>query len=225
MATIIENKNKAGAVISYKIMVCVGRDEKYRQIWRTRTIKRPEGLTPAKGRKEVERQADAWEQEQKAEYERTHSKTDREKITFADFVHLHWWPDHVEDGEHTPSTISFFRYMSNDILAYYGPKKQLKQIDTEAVKRYINFLRTEAKTKKGESYSPSTIMHHYKTLVNILDYARRMHYIKANPCEDLPIKKRSPTRKKDTRLISWNQNKRGSLYTVWKQSRYFGGLL
>ena len=60
MATIVEKKNKAGEIVSYKLMVCVGRDEQYKQVWRTTTISRPEGLTPVKERKEIERQADAW---------------------------------------------------------------------------------------------------------------------------------------------------------------------
>ena len=55
MATIIEKKNKAGTLISYKIMVCVGRDEQNKQVWRTTTIQRPDGLTPAKERKEIQK--------------------------------------------------------------------------------------------------------------------------------------------------------------------------
>lgn len=190
MATIIEKKDKAGKVISYKIMTCVGRDEQYKQIWRTCTIKRPEGLTPAKERKEVQRQADAWEIEQKAEYERTHSKVDKDKITFADFVQNHWWPDHVMDGTHTPSSISFFGYMSADILEYFGKKKRLNAIDAEAVKRYVKYLNTEARTKRGEPYSATTVQHHFATLRNILQYARRFHYIEADPCQDLSQKEK-----------------------------------
>lgn len=190
MATIIEKKDKAGKIISYKVMVCVGRDEQYKQIWRTCTLKRPEGLTPAKERKEIERQADAWAETQKAEYERTHSKEDKDKITLVDFIKNHWWPDHVMDGTHKPTTISFFKYMSDDVAAFFGPKKQLKQIDAEAVKRYIKFLNTEAKTKRGEPYSASSVQHHYKTLKNILEYARRFHYIKSDPCQDLSQKEK-----------------------------------
>jgi hypothetical protein len=98
MATIIPKMDKAGNVKSYKFMTCVGRDEQYKQVWRTCTIPRPEGLTPKKEEAEVERQADAWELEQKAEYEKSQTKTDKNKITFAEFVKEHWWPDHVMDG-------------------------------------------------------------------------------------------------------------------------------
>lgn len=195
MATIVEKKNKAGEIVSYKLMVCVGRDEQYKQVWRTTTISRPEGLTPVKERKEIERQADAWEQEQKAEYARTHSKEDKSKITFADFVHNRWWKDHVMDGTHTPSSISFYKYMSDDLVSYFGRKK-LNSIDAEAVKRYIKFLNTEATSKNGEPLAPTTIQHHFGTLRNIMQYARRFHYIQFDPCQDLSQKEKPHRGKK-----------------------------
>lgn len=188
MATITPKKDKSGNVISYKVTLCVGRDEQYKQIWRTCTIQRPEGLTPAKERKEVERQADAWAEAQKAEYERTHSKEDKEKITLADFISAHWWPDHVMDGSHTPSSISFYQHMSDDIIEYFGKKKRLAQIDAEAVKRYIKFLNTEATTKSGNPLSATTIVRHYQTLRNILNYALRFGYLKDDPCRYLSVK-------------------------------------
>ena len=190
MATIDKKQNARGDITAYRIRACVGRDDHGKQIWRTCTLPRPEDLTPAKEKKEIERQADAWEQEQRAQYERTHSKADKDKITFADFVRGHWWPDHVMDGEHTPSSISFFRYMSEDLIAYFGTKKRLKEIDAEAVKRYIKYLNTEARTKSGNPYSAATRKHHFDTLRNILEYARRFHYIKDEPCRDLSQKEK-----------------------------------
>ena len=190
MATIIEKKGKNGEISSYKVMVCVGRDEAYKQIWRTCTIKRPEGLTPAKEKKEVKRQAEEWEKAQKAEYERTHTKEDKDKITLVSFIENHWWKDHVMDGTHTPSSVSFFGYMKNDIIAYFGEKKRLNQIDAEAVKRYIKYLNTEAKTKQGKPYSATTVQHHFSTLRNVLEYARRFRYIQSDPCQDLSQKEK-----------------------------------
>lgn len=190
MATIDVRKNKRGEIIGYRIRACVGRDDQYKQVWRTCTLPRPDGLTPARERKEIERQADDWEREQKAAYRAGHTTQDKERVTFAEFVRLHWWKDHVIDGEHTPSTVSFYQHMSNDLISYFGDKKRLNQIDTEAVKRYIGFLRKDARSRRGEPYSASTIQHHYKTLVNVLDYARRLHYIDANPCADLSPKEK-----------------------------------
>ena len=188
MATVIERKDKNGNFTKYKLMCCVGRDEANKQIWRTKTINRPEGLTPAKERKEVQRIADDWETEQKADYERNHSKVDKSKITLAEFVNEHWWPDHVMDGSHTPSSISFYKYMSSDIVAYFGDKKRLAQIDAEAVKRYIKYLNTEATTKSGQPLSATTIVRHYQTLRNILNYALRFEYLKDDPCKKLSVK-------------------------------------
>lgn len=195
MATVRANKNKAGEIISYKIVVCVGRDEQYKQIWRTTTIKRPEGLTPARERKEVERQADEWERAQIEEYERTHARSSKDKITFKEFVEEHWWKDHVMDGSHSPSTISFFRYTSDDLIAYFG-KKKLRTIDAEAVKRYVKYLNNDATTRAGEPYGATTKMHHFATLRNILEYARRFHYIDDYPCRELAQKEKPHREKK-----------------------------
>lgn len=196
MATIDKKTNAQGEVISYRLRACVGRDDQGKQVWRTCTIPRPEGLTPKKEEKEVERQADAWEQDQKAQYERTHSKADKDRITFAEFVRDHWWKDHVMDGEHTPSSIQFFKYMSDDILSYFGEKKRLKQIDAEAIKRYLKFINKDARTKNGEPYSAATRQHHFATLRNILEYARRFHYLENNPCRDLSQKEKPHREKK-----------------------------
>ena len=223
MATIIEKKNKAGTLISYKIMVCVGRDEQNKQVWRTTTLARPDGLTPAKERKEIERQADAWEQEQKAEYERTHSKEDKSKITFADFVHNRWWTDHVMDGTHTPSSISFYKYMSEDLVSYFG-KKKLNSIEAEAVKRYIKYLNTEAVSKNGEPLAPTTIQHHFGTLRNIMQYARRFHYIQFDPCQDLSQKEKPHRGKKKVDFLEPAQAQR-FIQCVSDESLYWQCLL
>lgn len=282
MATIVEKKNKLGELVSYKLMCCVGRDEAYKQVWRTKTIKRPEGLTPARERKEVQRQADAWEQEQKAAYKQGRSPQDKDRVTFADFVRLHWWKDHVMDGEHTPDTISFYQNMSADLLEYFGDHILLGQISTETVKRYIGFMRKDARKKdyalddvadvtmqedgsgrvvltwgrrknalsyqvyrqsgrqrtprkiaevseptytdaeagglciisysvkmkkqvSGEPYSSATIQHHYKTLVNILGYARRMGYLGADPCANLSIKDKPHVEDKEIDFLDSSQ--------------------
>lgn len=188
MATIVPRKGKDGNIHSYLIRVCLGRDEQNKQIFRNTTIPRPEGLTPKKEKDEIKRQADAWEQEQREEYERSHSKTDKSKITLAEFVRSHWWTDHVMDGSHTPSSISFYENMSNDIVAYFGEVRKLSSIDAETVKRYIKYLNTEAKTRGGKPYSATTIVRHYQTLRNILNYALRFGYLKDDPCKYLTVK-------------------------------------
>lgn len=110
-------------------------------------------------------------------------------LTLDNFIQQHWWPDYVQDGIHTPNSIAFYNYMSKDIITYFGAIK-LRQIDAESVKRYLGYLNKDARTKQGKPYSAATIQHHYKCLVNILEYARRLHYIPANPCDDLSPKEK-----------------------------------
>lgn len=200
MASVQERRNKNGEVTGYRVRICLGRDDNYKQQFRSTTFPRPEGLTPAKERKEIQRQADEWEKQQRAEYETTKRKEPKDKITFATFVREHWFPDHVRDGNHTPSSISFYQYMSDDLIAYFGERKKLRTIDTEAVKRYIAWMRNEATTKTGKPYSPSTVQHHYKTLRTIMEYARRMKYISADPCQDLA---KSETPKKPKKHVDY----------------------
>lgn len=187
--TIEPRTDKAGNVISYRLRCCVGRDAQRKQVWRTTTIPRPEGLTPKKEEAEVKRQADAWEQSQRAEYEKTNSKTDTTKITFAAFVRDVWWPQHVMDGSHKPTSISFYKHLSDSVVEYFDrDKKRLNQITAADVKRYIVYLQTQAKTKDGEPLSQTTVIRNYQTFRNIINFAIRFDYLKDDPCKNLSVK-------------------------------------
>ena len=207
MATLTTKTDDAGKPISYKFTCCVGRDDSGKQIWRTKTIKSP-GLTPKREKDYVADQMAAWEKQQKADYARTHNAVDKDRITLAEFVTEHWWPDHVMDGSHTPSSISFYKHMSDNILEYFGSKKKLSQIDAETVKRYIKYLRTDAVSKSGKPYSATTIQHHFSTLRNILEYARRFHYIQSDPCHDLTQKEKPHRDNKKVDFLSIHQAQR-----------------
>lgn len=208
MATILEKRSKmTGEIISYKFMCCVGRDEMNKQIWRTKTIDRPDGFTPVKEQKEVQRIASEWEREQKAEYARTHSKDDKMHITLAAFIQNHWWPDHVLNGDHTPKGVEFFRYTSDKVIEYFGTKK-LGQIDAEAVKRYVKWLRTEARTISGKPFSDSTVKHYYSTLCNILKYAERFGYIDHDPTDKLTVKEKPRVEHKPIDFLAPEEAKR-----------------
>ena len=207
MATLTTKTDDAGKPISYKFTCCVGRDDNGKQIWRTKTIKSP-GLTPKREKDYVADQMTAWEKQQKADYARTHNAVDKDRITLAEFVTEHWWPDHVMDGSHTPSSISFYKQMSDHILEYFGSKKKLSQIDAETVKRYIKYLRTDAVSKSGKPYSATTIQHHFSTLRNILEYARRFRYIQSDPCHDLTQKEKPHRDNKKVDFLSIHQAQR-----------------
>ena len=194
---------KRGEVVSYKFRTCVGRDDNDIQVWRSCTIPaddpRIEGLTPAKLDKTLRLIKDAWDQEQKDDFERTHDKVDRRKITFEQFVTDHWMKDHVLPS-HTPSSIEFFEYTSAKAVKYFGKKKKLSDIDTEAVKQYLNYLR-KAETDDGKHFSPTSQKHFFGTLKNILRYAKRMHYIPVDPTEDLDQKEKPHREKKQINFL------------------------
>ena len=192
MATLTTKTDDAGKPISYKFTCCVGRDDNGKQVWRTKTVKSPH-YTEAKEKKWINTELLNWEQQQKDDYKKSHNTADKDRITFAEFVREHWWTDHVMDGSHTPSSISFYKHMSDNILAHFGNKKKLSQMDVETVKRYIKYLRTDAVSKSGKPYSAATIQHHFSTLRNILEYARRIQYITVDPCQIL-LQKEKPQR-------------------------------
>lgn len=200
----IERKrNKDGNLIGYKFRCCVGLNEKGNQVWKTMTIKHDDpriaGKTPKALEKALNTLKGTWDQKQKDEYKelKEESIEDISKITLYSFVKYHWWTDHVLDGSHTPASISFYKYMSDDILEYFGKKIRLQQINGESVKRYIKYLNTEAMTSQGKPYSKTTIVRHYQTFRNIINYAMQMDYLSKDPCtklkpKDKPQKDRKP---------------------------------
>ncbi len=194
MATIQKNvSKKTGQVINWKWTALLGRDESGKQIRIAKRVEPLEGMTPAKERDKMQRLADEWEEQERAEYIKTkgrendskaQAKKEKDKITLADFIDKRWMPNHVKKGvkEHTPDTIAFYTNMSNDIKAYFKPSLKLSQIDKEDVLAYLAYMRNDAKTKRGTPYGATTIQHHFSTLRNILNYAVYIEYIKENPC-------------------------------------------
>ncbi len=194
MATIQKRYDKNGELIGYRVRIYLGLDEHKKQVRRSITIDRPVGLTPKKEEKEVSRIADAWEQEQIEEYEKTKNRiaevsfSVKSKITLEEFIDKNWMEKHVKDGKHTPDTVAFYDYMAKDIKAYFrdvSPGIKLKQVGKEDVLDYLVYMRTSAKTKNGRPYGATTIQHHFSTLRNILGYAVYLEYIKEDPCRKL----------------------------------------
>lgn len=185
MAVIRERKDKNGVVTGYKVVVTLGRDDHNKKIYVSTTIPRQEGLTPKKEEKEIHRLAEEWEHEQRELFEQNKDalkdKANKKKITLKEFIDEIWFKKHVKDGTHTPETISFYTYMSQDIKNYFGDKK-LADISKNDILDYLLFMRTEAKTKQGKPYSKATIQHHFNTIRNILEYAVYIEYKKDNPC-------------------------------------------
>ena len=193
MANVRKNiSKKTGEIINYKWTALLGRDEHGKQIRLYKRVE-PYGLTPGKELKQMKDDANAWEREQRALYEqsresmqeRRRKEKDKETITLVSFIDDHWMKKHVNDGKHTPDTISFYRHMSNDIKAYFEAKHpdiKLAFLSKEDVLDYLAYMRMEAKTKRGTAYSATTIQHHFSTLRNILEYAVYIEYLKEDPC-------------------------------------------
>ena len=183
MASIIERKNKAGQITGWKFQICLGRDESGKQIWKCKNVARLD-LTPVKEKKELRRMCDNWAHEVQTEWRKTHGKIPKDKITLADFVDRRWFPDCVLNGRHTPNTIQTYKRQAELIKEYFGDKK-LAMVDAESVKRFVNYLTLEARTKAGKTLSAASIQAVYKALRNIINYAVRMRYLAENPFDFL----------------------------------------
>ena len=104
MASVKQNLNKNGEIISYRFRACIGRDEKGKQIFSTKTVEPPADLTPAKALKKMQIEADTWEEALKKGYAPV------KKLTFQRFINEHFIPVHVCNGKHSPSTITSNNY-------------------------------------------------------------------------------------------------------------------
>lgn len=144
---------------------------------------------------------------QKSRLGKTHSKTDRDRMPFDEFVRAHWLPDHVHDGQHTPSSIQFFENTVRYGLDFFGGKK-LATIDGENVKRFVNFLRNNAQTQRGQPLSATTVQHAFSTFRNVMEYAARMHYIERDPCQDLAQSEKPRREKKKVDFLTPDEARR-----------------
>lgn len=79
MASIKEERTK-NKHLSFKIRVCLGRDENGKQISKAMRWHPLEGMTPAKARKEVQRVAAVWEAEQLASADLQEVKVEEAKV-------------------------------------------------------------------------------------------------------------------------------------------------
>ena len=100
----IQEKIKGKKIVSFKIKVCVGRDENGKQVFRCTTWYPPEGLTNGKARKEVQKVAIVWEDQANEAYrkELAEGKTVvaglSRSFEFEKFVYEVWVPLCVRDG-------------------------------------------------------------------------------------------------------------------------------
>ena len=197
MATIIKNL-KDGKVVSYKFRAYLGRTECGTQIARYTTWTIPEGITPSKAERLAQKAATAWEKEVKDEYEKDLNDTarikareiDKQRTDFPDFIQQTWFSLCVRDGNHKPTTVEFYRHITNKIAEYFKGAI-LQRITSLQIQEYIIYLRTKYRTRLGNPLSDKTIRHHYCILTLIFGFAVEQELINKNPMDKVECPKLS----------------------------------
>ena len=185
MAMVKENL-KGGKVVSYKFTVFLGRDENGRKLSKCMTWYPPADLSATKIPKVAQLEADIWEREAKETFLREQEEAHRAiaDYTFNDFINNVWFPLCVNDGSHRPSTIAFYEYALKIIKPYFDGVL-LREITGIKVSEYLNWLRSEYRTKQGKPLAEKTIRHHYGLLSVVFNYAERQEIISKNPMKQV----------------------------------------
>ncbi len=195
MATIIPNQ-KNGKIVSYKFRAYIGRTEFGEQIIRYTTWRAPTNLSPSKLQKAAERAAAEWEKQVKEDYEKDLKNPDRIKereilnsrTEFSSFVQDTWFLICICDGEHKPTTVEFYRHISNVIAAYFKGHS-IQQMSSMDIEKYLIYLRTKYRTVQNKPLASKTIRHHYCALGNIFAYAIKQEIILKNPMDKVDCPK------------------------------------
>lgn len=150
MAIIPNYSKQTKKLISYKFVVCVGRDKDDKQIWRTKTVPRPEGYTDRqlesqKWKDKLDADFKEWAEQKKREFNDDPLAVDLDKLKLADFIQEHWLPYYVHDGSHKPKSIEFYEYTAQKIIDYFPDNIKLRQVNLARVKGFIKYLNTEAR--------------------------------------------------------------------------------
>ena len=159
MAT-IQEKIKGKKIVSFKIKVCVGRDEKGKQVFRCKTWYPPEELTNGKARKEVQKVAILWEDEAKTAYIKEQKENKpvaglSRSFTFEKFVYEVWVPLCVRDGSHRPSTIAMYTNILKIIVPQFEGMS-IKEISGVHISQYLRWLRNDYRKQDGKPLAEKT---------------------------------------------------------------------
>ena len=119
----IQEKVKGKKIVSFKFKTCLGRDDNGKQIFKCWTWYPPADLTPAKARKEADRVAARWEEEQRLAFSQQKAEEPPAPpapvYTFDTFVNEVWIPLCVRDGSHRLSTIAMYTNILKVILPQF----------------------------------------------------------------------------------------------------------
>ena len=179
MASISKNI-KDGKVVSFRIRAFLGRDSEGKQIMAHTTWHIPEGMKLSTAERKVVKVADAWELNQKEQYNSSVITIEKDKMSFTQFVNTIWIPLMVEGPEKKEKTINTYKYLSDKACAYFHDT-DIKTITSLDLQKYIHFLQTDTNNKNKRPLSRKTIRHHYCVLSLIFGFAFDNEVIEKNP--------------------------------------------
>lgn len=163
----IQEKIKGKKIVSFKFKACVGREADGKQVFKCMTWYPPDELTPAKARKEADRVAARWEEEQRLAYSQhkaeEHAPPPPPVYTFDSFVNEVWLPLCVRDGSHRPATVAMY----TNILKVILPQLEgvpLSEISGVHISQYLRWLRNDYRKPDGKPLAEKSIKHHYNIL-------------------------------------------------------------
>lgn len=177
--------------LSFKFRTSLGRDESGKQHFKTTRWHPPEGMTPAKARKEAQRVAAIWEAEQFEAYELQKVAVVEEakaEYTFGRFVDEVWIPLCVRDGSHRPSTIAMYTNILK-VMRPHFEEQPLSKISGIEITQYLTWLRNDYRTNFGKPLADKSIKHHYNILSFIFGYAEKQDLIDKNPMKKVDAPK------------------------------------
>ena len=201
MASIRENRKK-GKVVSYQFTAFLERNAAGKQVRKYLTWTPPESLSPAKARKAAQREADKWEAQIRADYQKEQEAAsaavyslppEERRDDFFTFVNDVWLTLQVRGGGCKPATIAFYEKIAKVITAYFDGCC-LQEITPVLVQKYLNYLRTEYVGANHKPLGGKSVRHHYVTLNTIFRYAERQGMIVRNPMlfVDAPKREKKP---------------------------------
>lgn len=175
------NYNKDGKIISYRITISNGYDEKGKQKRYRKNFKVPEGLT----KKQIETEA----LKQKATLERQYKYYGYENIvlTFNDFI-TEYYLDDVKTVDSPNTYKERYRTIKNLLLPVFGNMK-MQEITPKDIQNFIN-ARAKMKnqnSKNDECIKPATVNRNIRTLQAIFAHALKLGVISENPASSAHI--------------------------------------
>lgn len=179
MASIVTNI-KDGKIVSFKFKVCLGRDEKGKQIFKCKTWNTDRTLSANRLRQLAEKEAAIWESEVIEQHKREQTLFKSSDTPFDDFVNHVWIPSRLTLNNCRPSTVEFRTYLLKVILPYFG-NMPINSITSKHITQFMDYLQNTYKTKDNRSLSAQTLKHYYCTLNLIFDFAVEQGHIEVNP--------------------------------------------